>query len=187
MELILSITGASGVCYGIKLLETLSSNKDIEIHLIISDNAKKLLEFETTYKLDEVIKLAKEYYDNSDVSAIIASGSKVIECMVIVPCSMSTAAKINTGVADNLTTRSADVCLKEGRRLIIVPRETPLNSTHLKNLLGLSEKGVSVIPAMPAFYHKPKTIDDQIDFIIGKILDHLNIEHDLYTRWSGGK
>ncbi len=187
MDVIIGITGASGVEYGVNLLETLSQmqNVHINIHLIISENAKKLLKFETKSTLDELNLTANNYYDNSDLGASIASGSKMIECMIIIPCSMSTAAKINTGITDNLITRAADVCIKEHRKLIIVPRETPLNSTHLKNLLELSQKGVLVLPAMPAFYHRPAELNDLITFITGKILDSMGITHELYARWSG--
>lgn len=187
MDIIIGITGASGVIYGIRLLEILSKNKKNNLHLIISKNAKQLIEYETEFKFKDVIKYSKYFFVNSDLSSSIASGSKIFDCMVIVPCTMSTAAKINTGITDNLITRVADVCLKEKRKLIIVPRETPLNSTHLKNLFELSNKGVVIIPAMPAFYHKPQKISDQVDFIIGKILDNLGIEHRLFDRWDGLK
>lgn len=185
MELIIGITGASGVVYGINLLKSLSQNKDCTIHLIISENAKQLIKFELQQSLTDLTSLANHYYKNSALSSSIASGSKLITGMVIVPCSMSTAAKINTGISDNLITRAADVCLKERRKLIIVPRETPCNSTHLRNLTELSEKGVIILPAMPGFYHLPKSIDELINFITGKILDQLGIEHELYNRWTG--
>ena len=185
MELIVSLTGASGVIYGLRLLEVLKSIKGHNVHLIISENAKKLIEFETELDIEDVLKNSNEFYKNSDLSAIIASGSKMIDAMVIIPCSMSTAAKINAGIADNLIVRTADVCLKEKRRLILVPRETPINTTHLTNLLSLSQKGVLILPAMPGFYHKPQVISDQVDFIVGKVLDNLRIPHKLYRRWGG--
>ena len=187
MELIIGITGASGVIYGITLLKTLNPMQNYKIHLIISDNGKQLIEFETQEKLADVIKLADFHYENSDLTSVIASGSKLTDGMIIVPCSMSTAAKINTGITDNLITRAADVCIKEQRKLIIVPRETPCNTTHLKNLYELSEKGVLVLPAMPGFYQKPQQLEELVNFIIGKILDSLGIDHKLYIRWSGDK
>ena len=185
MEIIVGMTGASGIIYCVNLLKFLRNKKDIIIHLIISENAKKLIEYETGLTMDNLKELAHHDYNNSDLSASIASGSKVYQSMIIVPCSMATVAKINTGITDNLIVRSADVCQKEGRKLIIVPRETPLNTTHLKNLMELSQKGVVVLPAMPAFYHKPETIQQQIDFITGKILDNMGLNHELFKRWSG--
>ena len=185
MELIIGLTGASGVIYGINLLEALHNEQNCTLHLILSENAKQLITFETNQQLDDVKRFANYYYENSDLTASIASGSKLIDGMVIVPCSMATAAKINTGIADNLITRAADVCIKEHRKLIIVPRETPCNSTHLKNLLELSQKGVLVLPAMPAFYHQPQGINELIDYITGKILDYFGIKNDKYSRWSG--
>jgi len=187
MEIVLALTGASGVSYGINTLKALNNIPEAKIHLILSDNAKKLVNYETTQSIEDVYGFANHYYENSDLRSVIASGSKIIDCMVIIPCSMSTAAKINTGIADNLIIRVADVCFKEQRKLIIVPRETPMNSTHLKNLLELSEKGAVILPAAPAFYHKPTKIEDLIDFIIGKVLDNLGLDHSLYTRWPGEK
>jgi 4-hydroxy-3-polyprenylbenzoate decarboxylase len=187
MEIVVALTGASGIIYGINLLKILQSHQNTKIHLIISESAKQLINFETKFTLDNVITFAHHYYENSDLAAIIASGSKLIDGMVIVPCSMSTAAKINTGITDNLITRAADVCFKERRKLIIVPRETPLSTTHLKNLFELSEKGAVVIPAMPAYYPRPESIEDMINFITGKILDNLGQKHNLYTRWPGGQ
>jgi 4-hydroxy-3-polyprenylbenzoate decarboxylase len=187
MELIIGISGASGVIYGVNLLEVLKTIPNCSVNLIISDNAKQILSFETQFKPEQLPALVDHYYENNDLTAGIASGSMPIDSMVIIPCSMSTAAKVNTGIADNLITRAADVCIKEQRRLIIVPRETPCNSTHLKNLYELSNKGVSVLPAMPGFYHRPKSIDDLVHFITGKILDQLGIDHELYKRWSGQK
>jgi 4-hydroxy-3-polyprenylbenzoate decarboxylase len=185
MDIIVGLTGASGAVYCINLLKSLKNHKDLIVHLIISENAKKLVEFETDLNLDEISALSDHTYDNSDLSAPIASGSKLFQAMVIVPCSMATAAKINAGISDNLITRAADVSQKERRKLIIVPRETPLSTTHLKNLMELSQKGVIVLPAIPAFYYKPKTIQDQVDFITGRIMDNLNLSHDLFERWNG--
>jgi 4-hydroxy-3-polyprenylbenzoate decarboxylase len=187
MDLIIGLTGASGAIYGINLLKALQNIQDCNIHLIISDTAKQIIAFETDEDPDNIRTMSGKYYENTDLAASIASGSKVFDAMVIIPCSMSTVAKINNGIADNLITRTADVCMKEHRKLIIVPRETPCSTTHLKNLLGLSEMGVVVLPAMPGFYHKPKNLQDLINFIVGKILDQLELHHDLFTRWPGGK
>jgi 4-hydroxy-3-polyprenylbenzoate decarboxylase len=184
MELIVAITGASGVIYGISFLKALQSISDCKVHLIVSKNAKDLISYETSYQLEEIMKLSDYSYENTKLDAVIASGSKIIDGMVIIPCSMSTAAKINTGIADNLITRAADVCMKEQRKLIIVPRETPCNSTHLRNLLQLSESGVIVLPAMPGYYHKPQQLNDLVNFITGKVLDQLGIENTLFSRWS---
>jgi 4-hydroxy-3-polyprenylbenzoate decarboxylase len=187
MELIIGISGASGVIYGIKLLKHLSAEQNCKINLIISDHAKQLIEYETNENIDDLIKLSDHYYENSALESSIASGSKLIEGMVIVPCSMSTLAKINSGITDNLITRAADVSLKEQRKLIVVPRETPCNSIHLRNLAELSTAGVIILPGMPGFYHLPQSIDDLINFITGKILDQLGIDHELFTRWSDDK
>ena len=187
MEIVIALTGASGVDYGINLLRIFKSISSCQIHLIVSENAKELIDFESNVSLNDIIGYSNFYYENSALSSTIASGSKIIDGMVIIPCSMSTAAKINTGITDNLITRVADVCFKEHRKLIIVPRETPFNSTHLKNMLELSEKGAVILPAAPAFYHKPTNLEDLLNFISGKILDNLGLEHTLYTRWSGEK
>ncbi|MDI6707649.1 MAG: UbiX family flavin prenyltransferase [Candidatus Thermoplasmatota archaeon] len=180
MRVVVGITGASGVIYGIRLLENLKAEK----HLIISENAKKLLEYETGYELKEAIKLAEHYYENEDLFAKISSGSFKFDALIIVPCSTSTFSKIANGIADNLITRAASVCLKERKKLIIVPRETPLSTIHLQNLAKLSQEGAVILPAMSAFYHKPKRIDDLVNFVVGRILDALGIEHKLYKRWQ---
>jgi 4-hydroxy-3-polyprenylbenzoate decarboxylase len=155
-----------------------------ETHLIISENAKKLIEHELGVSVNELKNLANNYYENSDLSASISSGSVKYDAMVIIPCSTSTLSKIAVGITDNLITRAADVCLKEHRKLILVPRETPLNSIHIENMAKLSRLGVVILPAMPAFYSKPRTIEDLVNFITGKVLDALGIENDLYPRWS---
>ena len=185
MELIIGITGASGVIYGLRLLEHLSKVPKCKTHLIVSDNAKELIVYETKMNIESMRGLADHYHENTELSADIASGTKRTDGMVIVPCSMSTAAKINCGISDNLITRTADVCLKEQRKLIIVPRETPCSTTHLKNLYELSSKGALVLPAMPGFYTKPNTLDDVVNFIVGKIMDNLDLNHNLFPRWTG--
>ena len=160
--IVIAITGASGVIYGIRLLEALKELK-IENSLIISDAAKTVINSETDYKIEDIIDLADNYYDFNDLTASINSGSFKADGLVIVPCSIS---------------------LKERRPTIIVPRETPLRSIHLQNMLTLSQEGAIILPAMPGFYSNPKTLDDQIDFIVGKILDSLKIENNLFKRWE---
>jgi 4-hydroxy-3-polyprenylbenzoate decarboxylase len=182
MKIVVGITGASGVIYGISLLHHL--RKRVETCLILSDNAKKIIGCEVGKNTIQIKKLAKHSYENDDLFAPIASGSVKFDAMVIVPCSMSTLSKIAHGISDNLITRAASVCLKERRKLIIVPRETPLCVIHLKNMTTLSEAGALILPAMPAFYPKPRNVDDIVNFVVGKILDVLGIEHNIYRRWD---
>lgn len=184
MRLIVAITGASGTVYAKRLLEVLREKK-VETHLIVSKAAEKVIEHELGMKKKDLEKLACHVYGVDDLCAPFMSGSFQTDGMIIVPCSMKTLAGIASGYADNLILRAADVTLKEGRRLIVVPRETPLSSIHLRNMLSLARLGVAVVPAMPAFYHKPKKIDDLVDFVVGKVLDCLGVEHKLFKRWSG--
>jgi 4-hydroxy-3-polyprenylbenzoate decarboxylase len=185
MKVVISISGASGVIYGIRLLEVLKAEKG-EKFLIISSEGKELIAHETNYKLANIKNLATRYWENDELSAPIASGSFKFDSMVIVPCSLSTLSKIAGGIADNLTTRAASICLKERRKLILVPRETPLSNISLQNMLELSRSGCIILPAMPAFYPKPKSIGELVDFVVGRILDQLGIENKLYKRWKGG-
>lgn len=194
---IVAITGASGSIYGIRLLEYLVNN-GFRIYLTITKEGWYILKEETGFFCEGseteinsyICRYFKaepgnlHYYNEENLFAPIASGSVQTDGMIVVPCSMKAAASIACGLASNLPERAADVTLKEKRNLIIVPRETPLNSIHLRNLLTLSEMGVHVIPAMPAFYNNPKTIDDIADFIAGRILDSLHIENTLYQRWG---
>ena len=181
--IIVAITGASGVIYGIKLLETLNK-LNIENCLIISDTGKIVIESETKYKVKDIIKLADNYYDFNDLTSSINSGSFKTDGLVVVPCSMKTLSAIANGYGANTITRVADVCLKEHRPTIIVPRETPLRTIHLQNMLNLSKEGAIILPAMPGFYSKHDTLDDQITVIVGKILDSLKIENEIYERWK---
>ncbi|MCD6472669.1 UbiX family flavin prenyltransferase [Candidatus Aerophobetes bacterium] len=183
MRLVVGISGASGVIYGVRLLEELKKKK-IETYLTITPTAEKILEYETDFKKEELIKLASHYCTIDDMFAPIASGSFKIEGCVIVPCSMRTIAGIAYGYSENLLLRVADVTLKEKRPLILVPRETPLSIIHLENMLRLAYRGANILPAMPAFYHNPKTLNDNINFIVGKILDILKIDNNLYLRWK---
>lgn len=187
MRLIIAITGASGVIYGKRLLEVLY-NKKIETHLIISDAAEKIIEHELDAKRKDLEKLASYVYSVDDLTAPIASGSFKTDAMIIMPCSMKTLAGIAHGYAENLILRVADVMLKEKRKLILVPRETPLNLVHIGNMLKLArQEGVIIAPAMPAFYHKPASVSAIVDFVVGRILDLLDIEHTLYARWKETK
>lgn len=181
--IIVAITGASGVIYGIRLLEVLKE-LDIESGLVISDAAKTVIESETEYEVDEIIKIADNYYDFNDMTASINSGSFKANALAIVPCSMKTLSSIANGYGSNTITRVADVSLKEKRPTVIVPRETPLRSIHIQNMLTLSQEGAIILPAMPGFYSNHDTVDDQINFIVGKILDSLKIENNLFKRWK---
>jgi 4-hydroxy-3-polyprenylbenzoate decarboxylase len=177
---IVGISGSSGVVYGVRLLKALPHEKI----LIVSTTASKILELEAGIKAKDIEALADEVYDDSDLFSPTASGSNLFDAMVVCPCSESTVAKIACGIADTLITRTAAVALKEGRRLILVPRETPVSAIMLENELKLARLGVTVLPASPGFYPKPKSIDDMIDFIVGKVLDQLRVENDLYKRWG---
>jgi 4-hydroxy-3-polyprenylbenzoate decarboxylase len=175
MRLIIAITGASGVIYGKRLLEVLH-NKNIETYLVISQAAKKIIKHELGTSEKTLEKLANHVYEIDDWNSP--------DGMVIVPCSMKTLAGMANGFAENVILRAADVMLKEKRRLILVPRETPLNAIHLRNMLDLIKQGVYIVAAMPAFYYKPEKIDDLVDFIVGRVLDQLDVKHDLYQSWE---
>ena len=193
-RLIVGITGASAVVYGVRLLEVLTKQEGMEVHLTISKSGARALWEELqievdidNFRLESLIGVdAKQviYHHESDIGASIASGSFRTEGMIVVPCSMGTVASIASGISRNLIQRAADVCIKERRKLVIVPRETPLSSIHLENMLKLSRVGVCVLPAMPGFYHFPKTVDDQINFVVTKILDQFEIDSGLTQRWK---
>lgn len=183
MRVIVAITGASGVVYGKRLLEVLR-DKRIETHLMLSQTSKKVIKHELDIAEKDIGKLANYVHKADDWSSPVVSGSFKTDGMVIVPCSMKTLAGIAHGYSDNVILRAADVTLKEKRKLILVPRETPLNAIHLRNMLELAQNGVCIVPAMSAYYHKPKRIEDLVDFIVGRVLDVLGIEHALYKRWQ---
>jgi 4-hydroxy-3-polyprenylbenzoate decarboxylase len=183
MHLIIAITGCSGVIYGVRLLEA-CRKLGVETDLIVSQAAEKILELELGKNIGGIRKLATRNYSQDDLAAPLASGSVKMDGMVIAPCSMKTLGAIAGGIADNLITRAADVTLKEGRPLVLVPRETPLNLIHLENMVKLKRAGATILPAMPGFYHKPKEISGLVDFIVGRILDVLGMEHKLYRRWQ---
>jgi len=188
-RLIVGISGASGVIYGIRLLEILKTVPDVETHLVISSAGAQTIALETDTPLSEVVALADANYRFNDIAAAISSGSFKTEGMVVVPCSMKTMAGITHSYSDNLLLRAADVVLKDRRRLIIVPRETPLHLGHLRLMTQLVEMGAILVPPVPAFYHRPKNIDDIINQTVNRILDLLDIEleEDLFERWQGGK
>jgi flavin prenyltransferase len=183
MKLIVGITGGSGVIYGIKLLETLFE-LNIESHLIISEWGEKTIRIETNFSIKYVKSLASVNYDPHNMAAEISSGSFISDGMVIIPCSMKTLSSIANGYDDNLISRAADVCLKETRKLVVVPRESPLSRIHLVNMLRLNKAGAVLLPAMPGFYHKPESVDDLLNFIIGKVLDQFRIPNDVFKRWA---
>jgi 4-hydroxy-3-polyprenylbenzoate decarboxylase len=181
--IIIAITGASGISYAVRLLEVL---KDIEIEtgLLISENAKAVIEYELYENIDEIKKLSDVYYETEDLTNSINSGSFRFDSLIIIPCSMKTLSAIANGYGNNAITRVADVTLKERRKLILVPRETPLRTIHIKNMLRVSEEGGVILPAMPGFYSNPESIDDILDFIVGKILNILKIENKQLKPWD---
>ena len=187
MNLIIGVTGATGVIYAIRLLEILKNIDHINTHVVMSEWSINNLEIETEYSLEYIKGLSTELYDNNNLGAKIASGSFLTDGMIIVPCSMKTVSSISNGYSDKLIGRAADVMIKEGRKLVICPRETPLNAIHLENMLKLSRLGVGIVPPMPAFYSKPKVIDDIIDHHVMKLLDQFNINIHDEKRWGGWK
>ena len=177
MKIVVGITGASGIGIGIRLLEVL---REHETYLIISRNAKDILSLETNYSLEDVEKLASKIYNNLMVDVDIASGTNRFDALIIAPCSINTLSKIACGIEDNLITRVAAVALKEGRKMVIVPRENPLSTIALKRMYELSAIGVKIVLPIPAFYLKPKKIEDVVDYTVAKVLDFLSIKHNLY-------
>ena len=182
-RIVVGISGASGVIYGVRILGLLKE-KEFEIHLIISDAGKKNIEIETGYTPSQVEAMADYVYDNRDVGAALASGSFLTGGMVVVPCTIKTLSGIANSYTDNLLVRAADVTLKEKRKLVLVVRETPLHKGHLRLMTMAADMGAHILPPIPSFYHGPKTIDDIINQTIGKIFDYLSIEHDLFRRWG---
>ncbi len=184
MKIIVGISGASGAIYGIRLLEEMKE-RGIETHLIISRWAEATITHETDYSVDQVKALAVKVYGENDLAAAISSGSFRNNGMVIAPCSMKTLSGIANGYAEDLMTRAADVAIKERRRLILLVRETPLNPIHLENMLKLSRLGITIMPPVPAFYSNPHTIGDIVNHTVGRVLDQLGLENQLFTRWGG--
>jgi flavin prenyltransferase len=184
-RLVVGITGASGSIYGVRLLEVLRTTTDIELHLVVSLAGRRTLVEETDYSVGDVEALAHHRYDVKDIGATLASGSFQTAGMVVAPCSIKTAAAIAACYADTLLTRAADVTLKEGRPLILLVRETPLHVGHLRMLTSLAEMGAVVLPPMPAFYNRPKELDDIINHTVARVLDRLHLPQTLVGEWRG--
>lgn len=185
-RIVIGMSGASGAILGIRLLQELRKS-NVETHLILSDWAKQTIELETDYAVKDVCRLADHVHPAENLAACISSGSFQTDGMVLVPCSMKTLSAVANGFSYNLITRAADVTLKERRTLVIVPRETPLSSIHLRNMLALSGDGAIILPPCVGFYSKPKDLNQAVNHIVGKILDELHIAHQLYERWSGAE
>jgi 4-hydroxy-3-polyprenylbenzoate decarboxylase len=183
--LIVGITGASGAIYGIRLLEVLSSVKNVETHLIVSEAAEAIIKYETGRRIEDVKELASFSYDIRDIGAQIASGSFKTDGMIVAPCTVKTMSAIANSYSENLLIRVGDVTIKERRRLLLLVRETPLHIGHIRNMERLCEMGAIIMPPAPAFYHKPQTVQDIVDHTVGKMLDIFGIEHTLFQRWSG--
>jgi len=186
MRLIVGITGSSGIVYGVRILEVLK-RYNVDVHLIMTEWAKKCLALETDFDLKYVKSLAKDYSEDSNMAASVSSGTHKTDGMIIIPCSMKTLSSIANGYEETLVARAAGVTIKESRKLVIVPRETPLTSIHLENMLKLARIGIVILPAMPGFYNKPKKVEDLLDHIVGKCLDQFGIEHDLFKRWGSSQ
>ena len=182
-RMVIAITGASGVIYGIHMLQALKETP-YETHLIISESGGRNIEIETGFSTDEIRRMADYNYSYTDVGAALASGSFLTEGMVVVPCTIKTLSGIANSYTDNLIVRAADVTLKEKRKLLLVVRETPLHLGHLRLMTMVAEMGAQLLPPVPAFYHRPKTVEDIISQTIGKIFDYFHIEHNLFKRWG---
>jgi len=184
-RIIVGISGASGVIYGIRMLQHLQRRDDVETHLILSDTARMNIAIETDVDPDEVRRLADVVHRNNNLAASIASGSFRTDGMVVIPCSIKTLSGIANCYADTLIVRAADVVLKEYGKLVLVVRETPLHRGHLELLIRANDAGAIILPPMPAFYQGPKTIEDLVDQTVGKVFDVLGLEHELFRRWGG--
>jgi len=183
-KIIIGVTGATGIIYGVRLLEILEGT-GVETHLVMSKWAARTLLHETSYAVEEVQQMATHSYQSGDQGASISSGSFLTNGMIVAPCSMRTLAAIATGVGDNLIHRAADVTLKERRKLVLLVREAPLSDIHLENMLKLSRMGAVILPPMPAFYNHPHTVDDIVNHTVQRALDQLDIHLDVVSRWDG--
>ena len=185
MRLVIGISGSTGVVYGIRLLQVLRDLPQTETHLIITTSGKRTILEETDYSLQEVEALATHVYDNRDIGAAVASGSFRTDGMVIVPCSIRTASALAGSTGEGLLCRAGDVTLKEGRPLVVAVREAPLHLGHLRQLTALAELGAVIFPPVPAFYHRPKTLDDIVNHTVGRILDRVGVPQTLVQEWTG--
>jgi 4-hydroxy-3-polyprenylbenzoate decarboxylase len=185
-RIVVGISGASGVIYGIMTLEALKTAGAIETHLIITQGARVTLGLETSIDPAQIERLADHAHAPENLAAPLSSGSFRTEGMIVIPCSMKSLSMIAYSLNDNLLIRAADVTLKERRKLVLIPRETPLHLGHLKAMTAVAEMGGVILPPVPSFYHRPSTIEDIIDQTVGKVLDQFNIPHQLFNRWAGG-
>jgi polyprenyl P-hydroxybenzoate/phenylacrylic acid decarboxylase-like protein len=185
MRLVVGLSGASGAAYGVRALQALQK-AGVEVHLVVTRAALETLRLETDYGTSDLEKLAKETHRIDDIASKIASGSFHTDGMLVIPCSMKTLAGIASGYSDNLLLRAADVALKERRRLVLVVRESPLSLIHIENMATVTRAGAVVLPAMPAFYGRPKSVEELVDHVVGKALDLVGVDHKLFKRWSGG-
>ncbi len=185
MRIIIGISGASGAIYGIRLLEALRDQKSVETHLVMSSTGRMNIQIETDWKAQDVERLADVVHRNNDIGAMIASGSYQSDGMIVAPCSMKTLSAIVNSYADNLLCRAADVMLKERKRLILVPRESPLHSGHCRLLYKAARMGIDIAPPMPAFYNRPQSVDDIVNHTVGRLLDLLGLDSGMVKRWEG--
>jgi 4-hydroxy-3-polyprenylbenzoate decarboxylase len=184
-RLIVAITGASGAIYGVQLLRRLREAPGIETHLLLSSAGVLTVHQELDLKRGDVEALAHVVHNVNDIGASVASGSFATAGMVVAPCSMKTLGAIANGLADNLVARAADVCLKERRRVVLLARETPLNLAHIRNMEAVTLMGGVIFPPVPAFYQRPRSLDEMVDHTLARVLDLFDIEHDLAPRWDG--
>ena len=187
MQLIIGMSGASGVIYGIRLLEVLKPDPEIETHLVMSESAKMNIGLQTNWNANDVKALADHVHSNKDIAANIASGSYRTAGMIVAPCSIKTLSAIANSYADSLLVRAADVVLKEQRQLVLVPRETPLHTGHCELLMKASQIGAVIAPPMPAHYINPQSVDDLVDHHVGRVLDLFHIDPGLVKRWQGSR
>lgn len=182
-RIVVGISGASGVTYGVRILQLLQDS-DIETHLILSSAGKTNIHLETEHSPEEVAAMATKVYDDADMTAAVSSGSFLTDGMIVAPCTIKSLSGIANSYTTNLLVRAADVCLKEKRKVVLVIRETPLHKGHLRLMVQAADMGAHILPPAPSFYHKPKTIQDIVDQTIGKVFDYMGIEHNLFMRWN---
>jgi len=184
-RLVVGISGSTGPHYGVRLLHALREHTDVEVHLVLSQGARKTIEYEMEMDPDEVLRMAHVVHDERNLASSLASGTFLTMGMVVVPCSIKTLSAVANSYNDNLLARAADVCLKERRRLVLVVRETPLHAGHLRLMLQATEAGAVVLPPVPGFYHRPRSVDELVDHTVVKVLDQFGIHLDLIGRWQG--